>query len=814
MLAPTLRTQPMSNERPIEPRPAADQSRPLEGHDFLDLEGELARRRGGATSPSPAEDCWALAGEEPAPPSVQPPALPDATPQADGEAQDVCAPEPEGAPPAELPAAQCSEPSMEACLPDAPEDPVPQASAQESPAQGGQSHEDQHEPQHEVVQQDSMPQDPMPQDEVWLLRSGDDEETPAPAPVEVSTPITLEASYCEPEPTSHVVSRAARRGLLTMGLAFVAIAGIQLSRQGVHLDDAVERRPAVELERSIHQETELAGPVATGRTEVASSRDRLDRPAAATTLRPAEPDELAVWETFAEEEESTDPFELEGPAASASFQPREDELALTRTEPAAPVKPVEPVEPAHGEQAREEAAIEADLQELVAAALEPAPLHVAGPDLLAELWLNAPMLGPLACATGPALGDAWTLRHPRLAPRRDPVVAGPPPSAWVAEARDPIDPLPPAPERLAAALPDWTVVEAEERSSGLASPGQIDASDLDPLACVSPHAEPSELVVDLVDVEVLVEQTPPGDAQQPGPLDGPAVALPVVIDPFSAEDFDEAGCWFLGEDLGPLAWVDPWPARSTKSTESLVEPVAGPPLAHDAPVTDAVVLEPVREPVFEPVAEAPPESGEAPTVADAESGPQPVEPSEVLAGPEQGAPAGPTVAEATVDPAPTTSGPAPEAQPAPARAGGLRRISRVDRWDSMEVPDEATLLGEARVLTPNVGSVRVDLDGGSSITGDLHAVGAGKVWLETATGRVSFETRRVTAVRLEGGRARSGSRVCVTTSGGVFVGELLAQEGDQVTLRTDDGMRLTLRSQDVRPETDQRQQVGIRRRGE
>ena len=62
--------------------------------------------------------------------------------------------------------------------------------------------------------------------------------------------------------------------------------------------------------------------------------------------------------------------------------------------------------------------------------------------------------------------------------------------------------------------------------------------------------------------------------------------------------------------------------------------------------------------------------------------------------------------------------------------------------------------------------------------------------------------------------ARAGSRVCVTTAGGAFVGALLVRDGDRVTLRTDDGLRLTLKSTDVRPEQDQRQRVGIRRRGE
>ena len=303
MLAPTLRPPKMSNERPIEPRPAAEQNGPLGGYDFLDLEGELARRRGQPDAPAPA------------------------------------------APPAAM-----IERPTETCEP-----PAPTA------------------------------------DEVWLLDADDGQAPPPKLRGVMSAPLTLEASYCEPEPALRAVSRAARRAVLVMGVVIVAIAGVQLSRQRVQLDDAIEARPAAKPERSFHRETELVGPASTGRVEVHSNRDRLDGPMVAGPLRPTEPDELTVWESFSEEDESTDPFELDGPAASASFQVLEDELAL----------------------AREETSIEGELQALIEAAEDGAPAPTPTPDvvalpvmgelLLAELRAHPPALGPMAVAAGPPM---------------------------------------------------------------------------------------------------------------------------------------------------------------------------------------------------------------------------------------------------------------------------------------------------------------------------------------------------------------------------------------------------------------------------
>ena len=77
---------------------------------------------------------------------------------------------------------------------------------------------------------------------------------------------------------------------------------------------------------------------------------------------------------------------------------------------------------------------------------------------------------------------------------------------------------------------------------------------------------------------------------------------------------------------------------------------------------------------------------------------------------------------------------------------------------------------------------------------------------------MSLEARRVTSIKYASKGSLSHERVCVTTLGGVFVGRLLAWNGEQVTLRTDEGLVLTLTGAGVRPETDQRQGVGLRRR--
>ncbi len=129
-------------------------------------------------------------------------------------------------------------------------------------------------------------------------------------------------------------------------------------------------------------------------------------------------------------------------------------------------------------------------------------------------------------------------------------------------------------------------------------------------------------------------------------------------------------------------------------------------------------------------------------------------------------------------------------------------------------------------LTPNVGNVRVIFDGGESIDGRLHGVGAGKVILDTKLGRMTLDSDRTERIdRLGGGRRaelRSPSdsfastkgldRVKVRAAGGVFYGHLVSRDGDRVTLMLDDGVRVTLESNEVEAAKTRRVTSRLRRR--
>lgn len=146
---------------------------------------------------------------------------------------------------------------------------------------------------------------------------------------------------------------------------------------------------------------------------------------------------------------------------------------------------------------------------------------------------------------------------------------------------------------------------------------------------------------------------------------------------------------------------------------------------------------------------------------------------------------------------------------APRRGGVLRRASGDHRWDGVEVPGHAVSVGR-KLLTPNVGPVRVNLTDGESLEGRLHAVGFDMVWLETSLGRMSLEQRRVDQiVKLDPrhvltapGVKRDYSRfprVRVTAKGGIFVGHQLNRSEDRITLVTDEGSRITLENVEVMP---------------
>ena len=157
---------------------------------------------------------------------------------------------------------------------------------------------------------------------------------------------------------------------------------------------------------------------------------------------------------------------------------------------------------------------------------------------------------------------------------------------------------------------------------------------------------------------------------------------------------------------------------------------------------------------------------------------------------------------------------------APRRGGVLRRASGDHRWEDIEVPRRAVGV-ERKLLTPNVGPVRVVLVDGESLEGRLHAVGFGRIWIESKLGRMSLEDRRVQDIfKLDPGhiptvpgarRDYSGyPRVRVKAKGGIFVGHQMSREGNRITLVTDKGSRVTLEDVEIMPAR-QFRPIGLRR---
>jgi hypothetical protein len=138
------------------------------------------------------------------------------------------------------------------------------------------------------------------------------------------------------------------------------------------------------------------------------------------------------------------------------------------------------------------------------------------------------------------------------------------------------------------------------------------------------------------------------------------------------------------------------------------------------------------------------------------------------------------------------------------RQASVKELSGV--WAQSTVPLEQ-IGSPTKVLTPQVGKVRVALSSGEMFEGGLYAVGEGCVWIDTQYGRMGLAGPRVkSVVQIDApkGAAASGApalggleRVRVKTPGGVFFGKIIDRDGKKTTLVTDDGARLTLDTKDV-----------------
>jgi hypothetical protein len=156
--------------------------------------------------------------------------------------------------------------------------------------------------------------------------------------------------------------------------------------------------------------------------------------------------------------------------------------------------------------------------------------------------------------------------------------------------------------------------------------------------------------------------------------------------------------------------------------------------------------------------------------------------------------------------------PPPSATPIP---GAVRRATEDDfanMWREEAVPLEA-ISGTVRLRTLNVGQVRVILDSGEYFEGQLYAVGQDRVWLDLDLGRIAFEAgsvRNITRIARPAASKTPGQKrpdlsglphVEVRLPGGWMPGRLVGREGNTITLVTDDGIRMVIESDEVRPIT-------------
>jgi hypothetical protein len=132
-------------------------------------------------------------------------------------------------------------------------------------------------------------------------------------------------------------------------------------------------------------------------------------------------------------------------------------------------------------------------------------------------------------------------------------------------------------------------------------------------------------------------------------------------------------------------------------------------------------------------------------------------------------------------------------------------------WEGRTVPLDA-VAKSARLLTPQVGRVRVLIHGGEVFEGRLYAVGRSHLWLDTDLGRMALDASQMATIEhlsspdgtptlgARGSQELDGlPRVRVRTLGGVLYGRLLGREQRNVTLITDGGARITVESDDIEP---------------
>ena len=284
----------------------------------------------------------------------------------------------------------------------------------------------------------------------------------------------------------------------------------------------------------------------------------------------------------------------------------------------------------------------------------------------------------------------------------------------------------------------------------------------------------------------------------------------VEFEPEAMEQMDESAVEGMVADQGDVA--EPAAAELQEAEREVVAAMVGPALPEFAPV--------LLPPSPDLVADLFDESSADPSGAEADPA-SPVVAASIPAGadPEsvatefESAGVSREVAQAEIEV--EVVGSVAEEAPTRRRRRVLERIEDDRYWRFKSVPSRK-FDSDHMIFTPNVGRVRVVLNGGEAFDGRLHSVGQGKIMLDTKMGRMAVDSRRAERVdRLTDDRSElrdpSSStstvglkRVKVRTSGGTFYGHLVSRRGDRVTLLMDEGFRITLESNDVTEAADSR----------
>ena len=146
---------------------------------------------------------------------------------------------------------------------------------------------------------------------------------------------------------------------------------------------------------------------------------------------------------------------------------------------------------------------------------------------------------------------------------------------------------------------------------------------------------------------------------------------------------------------------------------------------------------------------------------------------------------------------------------APAALPGVRLAQNEDMltvWKGETVPLDR-IESKFKVMTPNVGMVRVTLKSKDVFEGLLYAVGENSVWLEGPFGRMGLDNPRIASVEklapdpraavAKGAKAPVSDRVRVATPGGQVFGRFISTDGITTKIVTDAGLKLVVDSKAV-----------------